>query len=101
MAFNVQCTIAFKTNQQAREVNSCLIMHKFDYIKMVLRFTTPYFRSNQLHSVGFLVGFLAGEKLLSSLQSSKPRHSRQLSEDNVSHLGQQSGSSHVKYFRIL
>jgi len=85
---------------QQQDVGKCLSMHKFDSINM-FRITTPYLRSNQLRSVGFLVGFLAGGKLLSSLQSSKPRHSRQLSEDNVPHSGQQGGSSHVKYFRIL
>jgi hypothetical protein len=95
-----QCTIAFSTNHNNKmEVNACLCINLI--LSTMFRFTTPYLRSNQLRSVGFLVGFLAGGKLLSSLQSSKPRHSRQLSEDNVPHSGQQGGSSHVKYFRIL
>ena len=81
------------------EVNACLCINLI--LSTMFRFTTPYLRSYQLRSVGFLVGFLAGGKLLSSLQSSKPRHSRQLSEDNVPHSNQQGGSSHVKYFRIL
>ena len=95
-----QCTIAFSTNHNNKmEVNACLCINLI--LSTMFRFTTPYLRSNQLCSVGFLVGFLAGGKLLSSLQSSKPRHSRQLSEDNVPHSNQQGGSSHVKYFRIL
>lgn len=95
-----QCTIAFSTNHNNKmEVNACLCINLI--LSTMFRFTTPYLRSNQLRSVGFLVGFLAGGKLLSSLQSSKPRHSRQLSEENVPNSGQQGGSSHVKYFRIL
>ena len=100
LTWRCQCTIAFSTNHNNKmEVNACLCINLI--LSTMFRFTTPYLRSYQLRSVGFLVGFLAGGKLLSSLQSSKPRHSRQQSEDNVPHSGQQGGSSHVKYFRIL
>ena len=100
LTWRCQCTIAFSTNHNNKmEVNACLCINLI--LSTMFRFTTPYLRSYQLRSVGFLVGFLAGGKLLSSLQSSKPRHSRQLSEDNVPHSNQQGGSSHVKYFRIL